>query len=163
MKNDTQPDSPFYSASVHTNGLLRVMESVRATEGNAPIGDLYAVYGQHIHHDSDRAVSAATALAEAGLDPSHAAAYDEPAWDRVIRASMDEGLALTGNDVGTPILGLHSDSGRRVAFFGPVISRRLPLDRALQLWDGLTLMSGVDGFWELKRTRTEAPDFSPSP
>jgi hypothetical protein len=35
-----------------------------------------------------------------------------------------------------------------------------PLDDALRLWDGLMMMAGVDGFWELKRTRTEDPDFT---
>jgi hypothetical protein len=73
---------------------------------------------------------------------------------------MDEGLALTGNDVGTPILGFVDESGKRVGFFVPVISRRLPLDAGLRLWDGLMLAASVDGFWELKRTRTEGPDFT---
>jgi hypothetical protein len=62
--------------------------------------------------------------------------------------------------VGTPILGFDSNTGKRVGLFGPVISRRLDSSDALALWDGLMLMGGVDGFWELKRTRTEDPDFT---
>jgi hypothetical protein len=75
---------------------------------------------------------------------------------------MDEGLALTGNDVGTPILGFVDEMGKRVGFFGPVISRRLPLDAGLRLWDGLMLAASVEGFWELKRTRTQGPDLTPA-
>ncbi|MFN8020808.1 MAG: DsbA family protein [Acidimicrobiales bacterium] len=161
VKNETGPDSPWYEPVTYTHNLLRVMESVRAAEGDAPLGRLYTVYGEHIHHQQDSSRSAAELLAEAGIDTSHAAAFDDESWDTVIRAAMDEGLALTGNDVGTPLLAFTDDSGKRVGFFGPVISRRLPLDQALRLWDGVSAAATVDGFWELKRTRTEGPDFTP--
>jgi len=161
IKNDVQPDSPFYDAVVYTHGLLRVLEAVRAGEGNEPLGQLYTVYGEHIHHQQDLSVSAADLLAEAGLDTSYATAFDDESWDAVIRASMDDGLGLTGNDVGTPLLAFTDDTGKRVGFFGPVISRRLPLDQGLRLWDGVSAAATVDGFWELKRTRTVGPDFTP--
>ena len=76
---------------------------------------------------------------------------------------MNDGLSLTGPDVGTPIVAFTNESGKRVGFFGPVISRRLPLAEGLRLWDGLMLMGGVDAFWELKRTRTEGPQFDIAP
>lgn len=161
VKNAVEPGSEWYEPLAYTHGLLRVLESVRAAEGDEPLGRLYTVYGEHIHHRQDGSVSAADLLGEAGLDPSHAAAHGDESWDAVIQASMDEGLALTGNDVGTPILGFVDESGKRVGFFGPVISRRLPLDAGLRLWDGLMLAASVDGFWEMKRTRTEGPDFTP--
>jgi 2-hydroxychromene-2-carboxylate isomerase len=160
IKNNVQPDSPFYDAVVYTHGLLRVLESVRAAEGDGPLGRLYSVYGEHIHHQGDRTVSAADLLTEAGLDPAHAAAADDESWDQQIQASMDEGLGLTGNDVGTPIVAFNDSDGKRSAFFGPVISRRLPLETGLRLWDGLVLVTPIEGFWELKRTRTENPDFT---
>ena len=161
LKNDVQPDSPWYEAASYTHGLLRVLESVRAAEGNGPLGHLYTVFGEHIHHQQDRSRTAAELLAEAGLDTSHAAAFDDESFDPAIRESMADGLGLVGNDVGTPILAWTDDAGKRVGFFGPVISRRLPADQALRLWDGLMLAAGVDGFWELKRTRPEDPDFTP--
>ena len=161
VKNDVQPDSPFYDAVVYTHGLLRVLESVRAAEGNGPLGGLYTVYGEHIHQQQDSSRTAAELLAEAGLDTSHAAAFDDASWDAAIQASMDDGLGLVGNDVGTPILAWQDEAGKRVGFFGPVISRRLPTDQGLRLWDGLLLAASVDGFWELKRTRIEGPDFTP--
>jgi hypothetical protein len=137
------------------------MESVRAAEGDAPIGGLYTAYGEHIHHQQDSTVAAAVVLAEVGLPAHHAEAATDESWDNVIRASMDEGLGLTGPDVGTPILGFESEPGKRIGLFGPVISRRLPLTDGLRLWDGLMLTAGIDSFWELKRTRTESPDFTP--
>ena len=137
------------------------MESVRAAEGDAPIGRLYAAYGEHIHHQQDSAVAAAVVLAEVGLPAHHAEAATDERWDEVIRASMDEGLGLTGPDVGTPILGFEVEPGKKVGFFGPIISRRLKLAEGLRLWDGLILTVGIDCFWELKRTRTESPDFTP--
>jgi hypothetical protein len=162
MKNNPTADSPFYPRVSHTHGLLRVLESVRAAEGNEPIGRLYGVYGEHIHHRQEL-VDAKTALREAGLAITHADAFSDESFDPVIRAGMDAGLALTGNDVGTPILGFVNEEGRKVGFFGPVISRRLPLKQGLALWDGLMLTAGIDAFWELKRTRTEGPDFTPVP
>ena len=156
-----QPDSPFYEGAKHTHGLLRVLESLRAAEGNGPLEAYYTAAGEYIHHQRDSSVSAATVLAEAGLPAAHAAAYDDPSWDAAIATSMDEGLGLTGTDVGTPIIAFPNANGDTTAFFGPVISRRLPLAQALDLWDGMMLMGRVDSFWELKRTRTENPDFTP--
>jgi hypothetical protein len=160
FKNNPSEDSPFYSKVMHTHGLLRVLESVRASEGEGPIGRLYEVYGENIHHQGNSSVDASTLLAQAGLPAHHADAYGDEAWDKAIRLGMDEGLALVGNDVGTPILGFERADGSKVGFFGPVMSRRLPLDKALDMWDGLQLMTSIDCFWELKRTRTEQPNFA---
>lgn len=161
IKNDTPPESPFYAATRHTLGLLRVMESVRAAAGDGPLGALYGVYGEHIHQLGDRFVDPAVALAKAGLPTAHAAAFEDESFDAVIRSAMDEGLGLTGPDVGTPILGFDDLDGRRVGWFGPVISRRLVLEQSLRLWDGMVAVASVPHMWELKRTRTESPAFGP--
>ncbi len=163
MKNDLKPDSPFFSKATRTHRLLRVLESVRADEGNDRIGELYTAYGRRIHHDQNLEFDAADALAEAGIDTKHAAAMNDDSFDDIIRAHMDDGLSLTGNDVGTPILGFTNSAGKRVGFFGPVISQRLPHADALNLWDGIMLTAGIDSFWELKRTRTEQPQFGERP
>lgn len=160
LKNGVGPDSPWYEPVAATHRLLRVMEHVRAEEGDAPIGAFYTACGEHIHHRGERSLDIAALLAEAGLSVRHASAADDETWDPVIEASMNDGLSLTGNDVGTPIIAFTTDDGARVGFFGPVISRRYALDDALRLWDGLSAMATVDGFWELKRTRTEDPDFT---
>ena len=76
---------------------------------------------------------------------------------------MDEGIALCGEDVGTPIIALTDRHGDKQGYFGPVITRVPPTEDALAMWDALVAMMNVQGFWELKRTRTERPDFGERP
>ena len=76
---------------------------------------------------------------------------------------MDAGLALCGDNVGTPIIALDDRRGVRQGYFGPVITRVPPTEDSLALWDGLVALMNVQGFWEIKRTRTERPEFGPRP
>ena len=123
FKNEPAPDSPWYEGSKFTHGLLRVMESVRTTNGNDGVFELYWEFGARIHHDKETSFDPADALATVGLDTSHAAAFDDESWDAVIRSGMDEGLALVGNDVGTPIIAFENSDGVKAGYFGPIISR----------------------------------------
>ena len=134
------------------------MESVRSTDGNDRVFELYWEFGARIHHDEETPFDPADALATVGLDASHADAFDDESWDAVIRASMDEALALVGDDVGTPILALENSDGVKVGYFGPVISRIPSTEKSVAMWDALVTMMDVDSFFELKRTRSEAPD-----
>jgi hypothetical protein len=163
MKNNTSPESEHHPAVEWTTKLLRVMESVRKAEGDRAVYPLYIEYGRRIHHDRERMWDAAEALTAVGLDARHAAAADNPAWDDVVRSRMDEGLALVGNDVGTPLIAYGAADGRTVANFGPVITRVPPGEDKLRLWDAFTTLTEMDGFWELKRTRTQKPDFGERP
>ncbi|MCH7789580.1 MAG: hypothetical protein IH940_09075 [Acidobacteria bacterium] len=141
-----------------------MLESVREAEGNAPLGELYTEYGRRIHHDHDLFFDIGDALEAAGLDRSHAAAADDAQrWDPIIRADMDEGLTLAGDDIGTPLIALDDDDGERVAMFGPVISRVPEGEDRLRLWDGFVTLATMPGFWEAKRTRTEPPQFGERP
>ncbi len=76
---------------------------------------------------------------------------------------MDEGLALTGNDVGTPILAIERSNGEQAGYFGPVIGKVPPRDKSLAMWDALVAMMEVDSFFELKRTRSGDLDFGDRP
>jgi hypothetical protein len=76
---------------------------------------------------------------------------------------MDRGIALAGNDVGTPIIAVDDENGNRVALFGPVITRVPSTELSLRLWDGFVFMATVPGFWELKRSRTERPELGERP
>lgn len=55
-----------------------------------------------------------------GLEPYHAEALDDDAFDDPIAASIAEALELVGPDVGIPIVAVTSESGR-VGGFGPVL------------------------------------------
>ena len=146
-----------------THRMLRVIESVRAgaqspEDGNHDVFKLYWELGSRIHHDGDVDFDVADALATVGLDTAHAAAADDESWDAAIRTGMDDGLALVGDDVGTPIIATHNTSGQRVGYFGPVITKIPSSEDSLKMWDALLDMMDVDGFFELKKTRTESPD-----
>ena len=95
-------------------------------------------------------------LAEAGLPADLADALDDEGADDEIRGETAEALALTGKDVGTPILHFRPADGG-VAFFGPVISR-LPSDaEAVELWEHVVALASFPGFAELKRSLRERP------
>ncbi|CAN5426278.1 hypothetical protein BH18ACT3_BH18ACT3_14370 [soil metagenome] len=49
---------------------------------------------------------------------------------------------------------------QQVAFFGPVVIPAPKAEAAGRLWDGVLLVAGTDGFYELKRTRDREPDFA---
>jgi len=163
FKNDVAEDNERYDVYYSTHRMLRVMESVRETDGDDAVFALYWEFGRRIHHDRDREAPIAEILETVGIDVAHAEAADDAKWDIAIRESMDEGLALTGQDVGTPIIAFDNADGDRVAYFGPVITRVPEKRHALDLWDGLTQIASVPGFWELKRTRTERPEFGERP
>jgi hypothetical protein len=59
-----------------------------------------------------------------------------------------------GMDVGTPVIHVNG-----IAFFGPVVTPAPKGEAAGQLWDGVVLVAGTEGFFELKRTRDVGPIF----
>lgn len=160
---------PRYEAG-HTAGLrlLRVAAKTRAEHGPDSVGALYAGYGAHIF-DSEAPPQAddptsdtrgtpafvESILTEVGLPTTLAEALDDESYDALIQAESDEALALTGKDVGTPII--HFEPPNGTAFFGPVISR-LPSDEdAARLWDHVVALASFPGFAELKRSLRERP------
>ena len=160
LKNQPEEDSPFYEP---TYRLLRVMESVRAAQGEDAVFDLYWEYGRRIHHDEEFDFDLTEALNNVGLDATHAAAYDSEAFDAEIAQRHNAGLELCGDDVGTPIIAFDNRQGKKQAYFGPVITRVPSTKDSLNMWDSLVTMMNIDGFWELKRTRTERPEFGTRP
>jgi len=76
----------------------------------------------------------------------------------MIRAETEEALALTGRDVGTPILHFQPPGG--TAFFGPVISRLPRPADAGPLWDHVIALAAFPGFAEIKRSLRERPQLA---
>jgi hypothetical protein len=161
---------PEYEAG-HTAGLrlLRVAALVRAEHGRAAVGPLYEAIGTRIF-DTTRSVDPLSpsdqgarhmlepVLESVGLPTGVADALDDTSLDDELRAETDEALALTGRDVGTPILHFQPPGG--TAFFGPVISRLPSEDDAGALWDHVIGLASFPGFAELKRSLRERPQLA---
>ena len=170
---------PEYEAG-HTAGLrlLRVVARARAEHGPQVVGRLYEAMGTKIFDTAPEAdggddmdatgtresrgtrAYVVPLLEQAGLPPELADALDDESYDAELRAETDEALALTGKDVGTPIIWFRApdrDDTDGVAFFGPVISRLPAPDEAAELWDHVVALASFPGFAELKRSLRERP------
>jgi len=137
-------------------GPVRVIIAASELHGEKYIKALYDAMGTRRHPGgrSDTAAIIAESLAEVGLPAELADHAGTEEFDAQLRASHREGIGLVGEDVGTPVVAING-----VGFFGPVITPAPKGEDAARLWDGLLLMTGVPGFYELKRTRTQGPDF----
>ncbi|MDT0306442.1 DsbA family protein [Streptomyces sp. DSM 44917] len=143
-------------------GPVRVCVAAEQEHGSEVLGPLYTALGNRIHlqgREPGRALYA-EALAEAGLPEALADAAESDACDAPLRASHKAGIDLVGQDVGTPVIAVPGADGEQIAFFGPVVTPAPRGEAAARLWDGTLLVAGTPGFYEIKRTRDAAPDFS---
>jgi len=135
---------------------VRVLTAARLGHGAGVILPLYTAMGNRIHLEGDkdyrRVIKAA--LDEVGLPATLSEAGDEENWDDALKAMHHAGMDQVGLDVGTPVISVEG-----IAFFGPVVSPAPKGDNAGRLWDGVLLVAGTDGFFELKRSRTRKPIF----
>jgi protein-disulfide isomerase-like protein with CxxC motif len=137
-------------------GPVRVLIAAAAAHGEEVLLPLYTALGNRFHLEKkpkDRA-TIEEALAEAGLPVDLAEAMTSTAYDEELKKSHHAGMDQVGMDVGTPVISVAG-----VAFFGPVISPTPRGEAAGKLWDGVLLVAGTDGFFELKRSRTRDPIF----
>ncbi|MEE2682748.1 MAG: hypothetical protein VYD77_02310 [Actinomycetota bacterium] len=140
------------------------MESIRILEGDEAVQRYYWELGRRIHHDREFMDFALSDVLDAvGVSSSHLSAYDDEVIDDEIRSRMGDGIALAGEDIGTPIIGFIDAAGDKVGIFGPVITRVPSTEESVKLWDSVVTLTTTPGFWELKRTRTEKPEFGRRP
>jgi protein-disulfide isomerase-like protein with CxxC motif len=130
----------------------------REDEANALRKALYDAIGTRIHVEGrgtrDLRPILQEALEEVGLSAGLIEAAYADEHDDELRASHQRAIDLVGDDVGTPVISVEG-----VAFFGPVVTPAPKGEAAGRLWDGCLLVAGTPGFFELKRTRTQGPDF----
>jgi 2-hydroxychromene-2-carboxylate isomerase len=137
-------------------GPVRVLIAAEQRHGAKVIEPLYSAMGtrHHVQGEKDWDVVIAGALDDAGLEAELAEVANDAGLDEALKKSHHEGMDPVGYEVGTPVIHVGD-----VAFFGPVVTPAPKGETAGKLWDGVVLVAGTPGFYELKRTRTQGPIF----
>ena len=161
--NEGRDLDPDYRRSTDQSwGAARLAIHIARTEGDEAFARWYTAWGERYHvggQKEDRRATAVAALEDTGLPAGLIDAYD-PAdgdeTDRALRASHQDAIDMVGDDVGTPVISF----GEGTAYFGPVVSPAPKGEEAGRLLDGLRALASVQGFYELKRSRTGGIDLS---
>ncbi len=143
-------------------GPVRVAIAAEQKYGNEVLRGLYTAMGNRLHlrQEENSPELLAAALRDSGLDEALADAATSEEFDTELRASHEAGMHPVGMDVGTPVIHTPGPDGSTIAFFGPVITPAPKGEAAGRLWDGVLLVAGTPGFYEIKRTRDVGPIFT---
>ena len=143
-------------------GPARVFTAVSIEDGDDKVGELYTEMGTRIHNGGEGGKNTdggyddiiRESLAAVGLPAERFDAAHSETYDAKMRESHNAAMEAVGDDVGTPVVKLGD-----TAFFGPVMTRIPRGEEAGRIFDGAIALAGFPHFFELKRTRTEKPEF----
>ena len=134
----------------------RVLIAAEERHGNQVVEPLYSAMGTRIHlggeKNTDKVI--AESLADVGLEADLANAAWVEEFDEALRKSHHAGMDPVGYEVGTPVIHVGE-----IAIFGHVVTPAPKGEAAGKLYDGVLLVAGTPGFYELKRTRSQGPIF----
>jgi protein-disulfide isomerase-like protein with CxxC motif len=157
LNEGKEVDPQYADLIARTWGPVRVAIAASQQFGDEVLLPLYTAFGERIHpggrKEWDRAFFE-EALTAAGLPTELADAADSTDYDEALRASHHNGMDRVGYEVGTPVISVEG-----VSFFGPVVTPAPKGEAAGALWDGVVLVAGTPGFYELKRSRDLGPIF----
>lgn len=158
--NDGADIPADYAKAMEANwGPARVFAKVKA-EAPEKVDELYTAMGTLVHPGGEGGKKGygaydeiiAKALEEVGLDASYADVANTGDYDEKLRGYHQGAMDAVGDEVGTPVIKLGD-----TAFFGPVITRVPEGEEAGTLFDHAVGLADFPYFFELKRSRTEAP------
>lgn len=158
--NDGADIPADYAKAMEANwGPARVFAKVKA-EAPEKVDELYTAMGTLVHPGGEGGKKGygaydeiiAKALEEVGLDASFADVANTEEYDEQLRSYHQGAMDAVGDEVGTPVIKLGD-----TAFFGPVITRVPEGEEAGALFDHAVGLADFPYFFELKRSRTEAP------
>lgn len=155
--NENRETSPEYTEWLKTAYRpVRVLIAAEERHGNGAVEGLYSAMGtrRHVRQEKDWDEIIAKSLADVGLEVELISAADDMNFDKALRRSHVEGMDPVGYDVGTPVI--HVDD---IAFFGPVVTPAPKGEAAGRLYDGVMMVAGTPGFFEIKRARIDEPSF----
>jgi 2-hydroxychromene-2-carboxylate isomerase len=152
-------DEKYLSFLANAWGPVRVLIAAEQAHGNEVLLPLYTALGNRIHV-AGRGIGdgkgdvVKEALEEVGLPAALIEAADTDRYDDALKKSHHSGMDQVGMEVGTPVISVEG-----TAFFGPVVTPAPKGEAAGKLWDGVRLVAGTEGFFEIKRTRDRGPIF----
>ena len=161
--NDGRDIPAEYADRMKANwGPGRVFAAV-ATKEPEKLDALYTAMGTRIHNEGTPEERSdygayngviAESLEEVGLDASYAEVADTGEWDDALKKFHQSAMDEVGDDVGTPVIKFGD-----TAFCGPVITRIPRGEEAGKIFDASVALAGYPHFFEIKRSRTENPQF----